>query len=144
MTLPRPLLCLLLAGLLAWPLTVAAERFQQFGELQVHYNAIPSNLLEPEVAAAYELVRSRNRGLLTVSVLRDGAPVPASTLRATAETLNNVLREITLQEIREGEAVYYVGTFPVAREELLRFEVHGAAAGTGFDLSFRQSFFADP
>lgn len=144
MSLPRPILCLLLALALAWPLGAGAERSQQFGQLEVHYNAIPTTLLQPEVASAYGLMRSSNRGLLTLSILRDGATIPASTVRATAETLGNVLREISLQEIREGNAVYYVGSFPVARAEVLRFEVHGAAAGTGFDLNFRQSFFADP
>ena len=144
MTATRLFTGLLLGAVLGLPGTAAAERFEQFGDLQVHYNAVPTATLEPAVARQYNIVRSRNRGLLTVSLLRDGETVPGA-LQASATTLNDVLRQISMRQIREGDAVYYLGTFPVAHEELLRFEIRGSAqGGDPFTVTFRQRFFTEP
>lgn len=133
-----------LLALLALPLQAAAERYKEFGDYQVHYNAIATGLLQPDVARGYGIVRSRNRGLLTVTVLRDGEPVAA---RVSAEALNmqSQLRRIALQEVREGQAVYYIGTFPVDHLEKLRFRLDITPRGGDreLELVFDQRFYTE-
>lgn len=133
----------LIAALLAISSTPAmAERSEQFGNYEVHYNAIATGLLQPEVARGYGIVRSRNQALLTVSVLKAGKPVPAR-IEAEATNPNDQLQRIAMRELTEGEAVYYIGTFAVDHLEKLRFrlDIQPRGADRDFELKFEQRFF---
>jgi hypothetical protein len=129
--------------LLLWAATPAlAERSQTFGDLTVHYNVITTDTLTPEIARAYNITRSKYRGLLTVSVLRPnklgvGEPVAAK-MDAYAVNLSEQLRNIDMREVREGRAIYYLGTFSVAPQETLRFTVNIHAEGAKNKLEFQQ------
>jgi hypothetical protein len=110
-----------------------AERSQAFGDVTVHYNAITTDTLTPDVARAYDITRSKYRGLLTVSVLKPNKlgmaqPVPAK-IQAYTVNLSEQLRNISMREIREGTAIYYIGEFSVAPQEVLRFTVDVTAEG---------------
>ncbi len=102
-----------------------AERSQTFGDVTVHYNVITTDTLTPEVAKAYDISRSRYRGLLTMSVLKPNklgmAQPVAAKISAYAVNLSEQLRNISMREIREGGAIYYIGEFSVAPQETLRF-----------------------
>lgn len=118
-TLATLVLLLLVAG------PALAERSQAFGDVTVHYNVITTDTLTPDVAKAYDISRSKYRGLLTMSVLKPNKlgmaqPVPAQ-INAYAVNLSEQLRNISMREIREGAAIYYIGEFSVAPQEVLRF-----------------------
>ncbi|MGD8708821.1 MAG: DUF4426 domain-containing protein [Ectothiorhodospiraceae bacterium] len=140
----RFVLGLTLALLVSQP--ALAERFQSFaGGYQVHYNAVPTGMLDPAVARAYNIPRSRGTGLLTVSLLNEGKPVRAR-ISALAANMNEQMRVIDMREVREADAVYYIGTFRASQRERLRFQlqVSPAAASVGpFNVEFAQDFFAD-
>ena len=51
----------------------AEENSQSFGNLEVHYNALRTDELTPDVARAYGIERSGNRVLLNVSLLAKSA-----------------------------------------------------------------------
>ncbi|MGB1062518.1 MAG: DUF4426 domain-containing protein, partial [Ketobacter sp.] len=60
---------IILASLLALALLLtaelaAAEQFIEDKDYVVHYSAFTSTLLTPEVASAYGLMRSRQRGIV--------------------------------------------------------------------------------
>lgn len=140
---------LLLTGL---PLagTLAAQQSQDFGTYVVHYNALNTNLVPPEVAKAYGITRSPNRALLNVTVLQKvmdtpGTPVDAS-VTAAATNLTGQRREIVLREIREGAgAIYYIGEFPVHNLETYRFEIRVGVEGEPEPLAvrFTQQFYTE-
>lgn len=127
----------------------AAEQFRDFGTYRVHYNAFNSTIIAPEIAQAYGLDRSRFRGILNVTVQRkDGqSPWPAAQARveATATNLAGRVRRIDMQEIQEGEAIYYIGEFPVTDRETMEFEIQVRPQGSNqsYPISFRQQFFID-
>lgn len=134
---------LLIAGaLLAGP--AAAEISKKFGDYEVHYNVLTTADLAPEVAKTYGLQRSRNRGMLTVAVLRKNAvgvaqPVAAA-VEAKALSLTAQLTPIALREIKEQAAVYYIGEFPLAGDVLrftVRVQPEGAAGAFQFDFERR-------
>ena len=60
-------LMLLVAG------AVSAESSISQGGYDVHYSAVPSISIPPQVARQYAITRSANRALLNIAVLRDGA-----------------------------------------------------------------------
>ncbi len=127
--------------------TARAEQAQDFGEHVVHFNAVTTDFLSPEVAKSYGIRRSRTRGLLTVSVMRRlvaGAtkPVPAQ-VEARAVNLSGQLKRIRMREIREEGAIYYIGEFPLSGSETLDFEIEVRPQGVGhpYKVRFRQRFY---
>ncbi|MDZ7811139.1 MAG: DUF4426 domain-containing protein [Arhodomonas sp.] len=113
-------LAVVLAVLLSLP--VQAQRSERFGAVEIHYNAVPTATLQPEVARAYDVVRSRNRALVTVSVLREGRPVAAE-VTARAENEAGQAERLRLREVREEGAVYYIADARVRPPETLDIEL---------------------
>ena len=81
-----------------------------------------------------------------MSVLResDSRPVSAS---VTVKTVNltGQLKNITLRQIDEQEAIYYIGEVPVANRETLIFDISVMPEGvdTASDVRFKRQFFTD-
>jgi hypothetical protein len=141
---------LFLIGALAFSASGAAQQSQDFGDYVVHYNALNTNLIPPQVAQGYGITRSPNRALLNVTVLKKvmdtpGTPVKA-TVTATGTNLTGQLREIEIREISDPQgAIYYIGEFPVNHLETYRFEVEVAVADESEPLMvvFRQQFYTE-
>jgi hypothetical protein len=123
-----------------------AEISQKFGPLEIHYNALTTDELLPEVARAYKIERSKTRGLLTVSVLKQNkmgaaSPVPAK-ISVYATNLSQQLANIEMREIREGTAIYYLGEFRVAPPDTLKFTATVEVAGEPKrEMLFNQQFY---
>lgn len=135
----------LLAGLLATLPALAANSVRS-GEWVVHYNAVPTTSLTPEVARQYGITRSANRALVNVSVRR-GEPgadqaVPAR-VSVAATNLNGQRSSLRVREVREGEAIYYLAEARVQGQETLNFELEVITEGAIAPIraSFRQEFF---
>jgi len=127
--------------------TVAhAEISQKFGAVEVHYNALTTDELLPEVARAYKIERSKTRGLVTMSVLKPnkmGVLMPvAAKLSVYATNPNQQLTHIDMREVKEGTAIYYLGEFRVSPPATLKFTATVEVAGEPKrDMSFEQSFY---
>lgn len=124
----------------------AGEPFS-YGEYTVYYNAFNSDTLQPKMAEAYDIVRSKNRGVLTVSIIKKGLspigkPVHAQ-VSVSASNLTGQHRNIDIREIDEGSAIYYISEFSVAHEEILDFsiEVKPEGESQSFNVKFRQKFY---
>jgi hypothetical protein len=141
---------LLLAGFLAWSTDGLAQQSQDFGDYVVHYNALNTNMLPPQVAQGYGIKRSSSRALLNVTVLKKvmnnpGTPVDAK-VTATGTNLTGQLREIDIREVRDPEgAIYYIGEFPVHNLETYQFDLKVAVEGEDEPLvvRFRQQFYTE-
>lgn len=133
----------LTALLLMLPSWALAQQSERFGEYEIHYSAIPTGLLNDEVAQSYGILRSRTRGMIMVTILRDGEPVSAN-VDVMARDVDDELTEIGARRVRESGWVSYVGTFPVAEGDALTFEVtvRPHAGGGPFEMAFRQTFYA--
>ncbi|MEO6147995.1 MAG: DUF4426 domain-containing protein [Sulfuriferula sp.] len=124
-----------------------AEQVVKYGDVEIHYNAMPTDELQPAVAKNYHIERSHNRGLLTIAVLRKNKlgvsePVPAE-LTATVVNLNSQLAEIDMREVKEGGAVYYLGEFRITPPDTLKFNVTAKPAGATrkYKAEFSRPFF---
>lgn len=120
---------------------------QEFGEYTVHYNAFNTDTLQPAMAEAYNIVRSKNRGMITVSVLKNESkgvdkPVRAN-ITASASNLTGQFRTFKVREIDEGDTIYYVSEFHVAHEEMLDFVLQVLPEGSAKPIvvEFRQKFY---
>lgn len=140
----RRLICLL-ALLLALPgLPALAERKQSVGDIDVHYIAFNSGFLQPDIAAAAGLVRSKALGVVNVSVLKSGKPVAAQVSGAVKNLLGQDY-PLTFKQLKEGdEAIYYLAQFPFESRETLRFNLNVQPTGAApINFDFTQEFFPD-
>ena len=139
---------LLLTGLLlsSWGLAQAGDP-QVFGDYTVHYNAFNTDTLQPEMAKAYNIVRSKNRGMMTISVVKkdaEGGSIPVhAKITASASNLTGQFRTFEVREVDEGDSIYYLSEFHVAHEEMLDFTLQILPEGSTKVLivNFRQKFF---
>ena len=133
--------------LLLVPARGRTEQLQKFGDVVVHYNALSSDQLPPEVAKTYGFQRSSRRGLINIAVQRDGTtPQPlAAAVKATAVNLAGQRTDVTMREIKEGDAVYYLGEFPVAGTDTLRFtvDVTPTGAAKALNIKFSKDYVTD-
>jgi hypothetical protein len=127
--------------------TAQAASPQVFGDYTVHYSAFTTDALQPNMAEAYNIVRSKNRGMFTLSVMKkdlapEGKPVRASVI-ASASNLTGQFRKFNVREIEDGNTIYYISVFHVAHEEMLDFNIQIQPEGesNSFNVKFRQQFF---
>ena len=136
-----------LLGLLTAPATILAENSSKIPGHTVHHNALLTSDLSPEIANAYSIRRSSNRAMLNVSVIKDkpgtiGTPVTAA-VSVTALNLRGQSRTIPMREIKETDAVYYIGDFLVENQEIVNFTIQVKPAGndTVSTMTLKQQFF---
>lgn len=128
----------------------AAATSADIGDYVVHFNAQSTDQLPPEVARAYNIVRSKNRAMLNVSIIRksDNTPVVAAvTVKAT--NLTGQLKNVTMRKIEEpgdSAAIYYVGDTAVANLETLIFDIGVMPEGEDelSEVRFTRQFYVDP
>lgn len=119
------------------------------GNYVVHFSAQSTDQLPPTVAREYNIVRSKNRAMLNVSVIRksDNTPVTANVAVNTVN-LTGQLKNISMRKIEEpGEivAIYYVGDTTVANREVLVFDLSVKPDGEEniSELRFQRQFYTD-
>ena len=116
-----------LSLLLGTTSSALAENSTSRGGYTIHHNALKSDFLSPAIAKAYNIQRSKFRGLLNISIIKDkpgttGTPVKAR-IEIKAANLNNVPKNIELKQVVEQQAVYYIGDFPVVNREIVNFNL---------------------
>lgn len=128
---------------------ITEPRHETFNDYVVHYTAQMTTELTAEVARALGISRGESLAMLNITVLlRDDAeerePVTAD-IEVEATNLAGQLQGIAIREVRDGEAIYYIGEFTVAHEEILTFDVHVRPHGVEVEheFSFQQQFFTD-
>lgn len=128
----------------------AAATSADIGDYIVHFNAQSTDQLRQDVARAYNIVRSKNRAMLSVSIIRktDNASV-AGTVTVKATNLTGQLKNVTMRKIEEpGEtsAIYFIGETAIANLETLLFDISVSPEGDNrrFDVRFTRQFYVDP
>ena len=131
----------------AMPAQALDETFKDFGNYEVHYNALRTDELGADIARVYGIQRSRNRVMLNVTVLRKEAehaprkPVEA-TVTADVYNLNGQLKDLQLRRVSEGEAIYYIGDVSIAGSEILVFDISVIPSGESqpFNVKLKREF----
>ena len=129
----------------------ATESSKDFGEYVVFFNAIHTDQLSPDIAREYGIVRSKSRALLNVSIHRklENGQTEAVTgaVSASAINLNGQLKSMTLREIREDQAIYYIGELAITDGEVLIYTVDATPGNepgqSRFTVRFKKQFFVE-
>lgn len=117
------------------------------GNHVVHFSAQTTDQLPQEVARAYQIQRSPERAMLNVSILRksDNTSVSADVAVKT-RNLTQQLKNVEMRQIKEQDAIYYIGETKVANRETLIFEITVKPEGeeqTSDVIRFQRQFYTD-
>lgn len=130
-------------------LPALAENSTKADGYTIHHNAFSADTLNPEVAKAYGLQRSKYRGLLNVTVIKDepgttGIPQPAA-VDVDIVTLSGQKSRIPMRQLGDQKAIYYIGEFPVYDQQTINFEIRVKPQGaeSTHTMKMSQQFFTD-
>ncbi|AZC34000.1 DUF4426 domain-containing protein [Pseudomonas sp. 22526] len=130
--------CLSASAMAAEP--IKGERQEVFGDVTVHYNTFNSTFLQPDIAKAAELVRSKNQGVINVSVLKAGKPLVAQ-VTGTVKDLTSQSVPLKFKQITEQGAIYYIAQYPVEQQETRTFEIKVQTGDAINTINFNQELF---
>jgi len=116
------------------------------GDHDVHFSAQLTDQLPPEIARAYNIVRSKNRAMLTVSIIAKATGRSVTgTVTVKTQNLTGQLKNVTMRKIEEQDAIYYIGETAVANRETLIFDISVIPDGKTLpaDVRFKREFYTD-
>ena len=119
---------------------IKGERKEVFGDVTVHYNTFNSTFLTPDIAKAAELIRSKNQGVINVSVIKDGKPLIAN-VTGTVKDLTSQSVPLNFRQVTEQGAIYYIAQFPVEQQETRTFEIKVQNGDKINTINFNQELF---
>lgn len=130
------------ALLVTMPFSSYAQNMTKFGDYVIHHTALPTDILLPEVARAYKIKRSKNRGMLNIVVQNKGQGTTAK-VTGTGVNLNSQLKHLKFREIKDGDVTYYISSFRVTNKETISFKVNIQPAGStkSHTVKFKKEFY---
>jgi len=127
----------------------ATESHKDFGDYILYFNAINTDQLTPDIAKQYGIVRSKSQAMLNVSIHRKlqggGTEAVTGAVTASAVNLNAQLKAMTLREIREDKAIYYIGELPITDGEVLIYTIDATPGNdpSRFTVRFKKQFYVE-
>lgn len=133
-----------------WPaLEGAAQPHERAFENHVlRSSAVSSMAISEAAAAAHDIRRASDLGILNVTVLKKASQltetVPAK-VNAYATDLSGARRTIEMRETKAAGWVSYTGTFPFAPREVLDFSISAQPEDGGplLEMSYRERIWHD-
>lgn len=124
------------------PFNSYAQNITKFGDYVIHHTALPTDILLPEVARAYKIKRSKNRGMLNIVVQHKGKGVQAK-VTGTGVNLNSQLKNMEFREINDGDVTYYISSFRVTNKETINFKIKVQPSGSNksHTVKFKKEFY---
>jgi len=119
---------------------IKADREETFGDVTVHYNTFNSTFLTPDIAKSVEQVRSKNLGMINVSLIKDGKPLIAQ-VSGTVKNLTSQSETLNFRQITEKGAIYYIAQYSVPQTETRTFDIKVQIGDKINTINFNQEIF---
>jgi len=117
---------------------------REAGEYAIHYNAMPADHLDAELAERYGLPHSSDRCVITVAVVdrSSGQAQPAMRIMASATWPDGRMQHVDMRQVKDDGGVYYVGDVPIGAGGTLSFkvDVRPGSSATPQTIRFSRSF----
>lgn len=139
------LICAFALSLVLAPV-VNADNIETSRETDSHifyFNVLNSAFLTPDIAQQYGIKRSNYHAVLNLSVhekTADGSKAVPVILQGTVANIVQQQRALEFQEVREGQALYYLSDFRISNDDLLTFNllIKTHADAPGYELNFKR------
>ena len=132
----------LLFGLVAN--NVNAAQYKTLGDWDVHYIVVNTSFLQPNVAKAYRIQRSKYQGLVNISVLdKNSKKAQSIAMTGIATNLLGTKKKLEFREVQDGDAIYYLALLSFRDMEQYRFDINIVAGNETQNLKFKHKFYAE-
>ncbi|MGM0833859.1 DUF4426 domain-containing protein [Halomonas qinghailakensis] len=105
----------------------AAEQLTRIGDYEIHYSAVATSFLTPEVAQAHGIQRSAGHGLVNVSVRErqedGGTRAVNASVQGHVTGLADAQESLSFRTVHDGDATYHLATFALRHDEPMRFNL---------------------
>jgi len=115
----------------------------EFGDLRVHYNALPTLSLNDAVAREYGVDKDAGSAMLVIALRRlaNGEEVGAEgEVSAEAFDLQGARQHIGFSAVKTGEYTDHIGVFTIQPRDSYRFEVTVKTDGRTEKVKFQRNF----
>ena len=107
---------------------VLADSIRDFGKHVIHSNVMSTSSLDTRVTQQLGIVPSDGRGVLNIAIMRktseDSMGKPTSgKVTAHWSDANGMMGTIPIREIRDQDAIYYIGEFDIPRSAAITFDI---------------------
>jgi len=99
-----------------------AEQTHHWLGYDIHYTTYPSTLIPADVAKAHGIIRSDNRLVTNITVIKQGKPIQLK-IDGLAKNLLNQQFELEFSEITEHSAIYYLANQIISEQDAVSFEI---------------------
>ncbi len=116
------------------------------GNTNVHYIALNSTFLTPEIASTYNIIRSKYNAFINISVLDNTlthTPAKSVNLVRSATNLLGQKKSLIFTEVKESHAIYYLAELNFTHEETYFFTIDIFDTGDKKTLKFQHKFYVD-
>ncbi|WP_373293687.1 DUF4426 domain-containing protein [Shewanella saliphila] len=124
-----------------------AEQKQQVGNFDIHYMALNSTFITPQIAKTYGIERSGYNGLVNITVLNTQLPDNPAVEVEISGVANNLIdarMNLDFKEIREGNAIYYIAEVPFRDDQEVNFTVAIKYTNQlNTTIKFKQKFYVE-
>ncbi|GGP40042.1 DUF4426 domain-containing protein [Shewanella saliphila] len=143
----RYIFTVLLMSLLSVIGVAHAEQKQQVGNFDIHYMALNSTFITPQIAKTYGIERSGYNGLVNITVLNTQLPDNPAVEVEISGVANNLIdarMNLDFKEIREGNAIYYIAEVPFRDDQEVNFTVAIKYTNQlNTTIKFKQKFYVE-
>lgn len=127
------------------PFAARSQYEQTFGDMTVHYSALPTTRLLPAMAKSYGIAQSASRGLLNIAIDRKASDGKTMSVRASvagkAVSVGGDSAPLKFRELVEDGTVSYIGEFPLSAPDTYTFTVTITPENApAYTLKFNQDF----
>ena len=115
----------------------------EFGDLRVHYNALPTLSLNEAVAREYGVVREAGSAMVVVALRRiAGGEEHAAEGQVSADAydLQGKRQHIDFSAVKTGDYTDHIGRFAINARDSYRFEVKVESGGRSETVKFQRNF----
>lgn len=114
------------------------------GDYTVRASTVRSDMLAPETARRHGIEASSTRGVLNVTVMKDGKTVPAA-IEAVAHNLTGRPRPVAMAQTTANGYVSYTGAYEFVHGEVLDFRIRAQPQGgaPALKLEFRDRMWGE-
>lgn len=115
----------------------------------IYFNAINSDFINADTAKENNIVRSKNKALVNLSIHKKNDDNTTTSVSANindkVSNLTGQLKNVNWQKVTEGNAVYYIGLVGISNGETLIFEMEIIPENQNdpIPVRFQQRFFTD-
>ncbi|RDB42629.1 DUF4426 domain-containing protein [Halomonas sp. DQ26W] len=109
-------------------LPLQAQQFERVGDYQIHYSAVSTSFLSPEVASTHGVQRSPAMALVNISVLEQRGDGTTRTVNApvsgTVGTVGDTSpASLSFRSLRTGDSVSQIAVFRIIEGEPMHFDL---------------------